>query len=148
MSMDRFLNSEFPFIREHSRGMMQDMARAIVIPNEYLPPHLQTHDEWIPDDRPGMGYNPSEGKDGKLYGTDLETIAKRLTVHEKQHSEHQKRKLTRAERVEIYRDQVSALDIYEDTRTIEEVEAAGETPETLEWAEFVHGEETKELPLA
>jgi hypothetical protein len=50
-------------------------------------------------------------------------------------SEFRQKKQTKEEKAELYCDQVSTLDIYNDTRTIQEIEDAGENPPQMEWDE-------------
>ena len=74
--LDRFKNSEFPFVREMARGLEQDFKEAIFLPNDILPDHLQTHDEWHLDDRPG--------RCGKFYGTSIAEIERRQQTQQPQ----------------------------------------------------------------
>ena len=128
--LDRFLNSEFPFVREVTRGAIEDFEAAIVIPNEHLPEYLQTHDKWEKDDRPGMGYDPSKGQDGRLYGTDLATIRRRMDARKKvtEESAHQVEKREKASRIDRYAEQIADCPVYNDKRPSGEVKNSSETP--------------------
>jgi len=75
-----------------------------------------------------------------LFGDADGSVADMILARENQKrvnelSDFRQRKATKEEKAEDYRDQVSCLSIYDDPRSIQEIEDAGENPPEMEWDE-------------
>lgn len=96
---DRINNMESPIARQLMQNLYDELSEAIVVKNEYLPVEYQQHKEWDLDD---------EGN--KFYGATLASIQKKSGMIEKRRQAKLSDAEAKAERVELYRQQMEEAD--------------------------------------